>query len=293
MSYYTVVPNIRNQYGTGYINNFCSGHWKVLNDDIWLQLTPKNTRVRDKNNEKWLELCEGHMVQSNIKNDPLLDCACYSKNFNASLNKDLNLFANNQSNAIDFVLYGTLIGVVDFEPYVYIPYYIDLGVNVQLRMYCINKASATIDNILIDTLPSKVKANVYVDINDVVVQTETVKYKVAYDYIIHANFEPSVLSEYACTFYGQILRIKDGKFEYDKQTISVPPGQYCVLKYEGQSCFSVYEDNQLKIYNFSGQLMGSSISDANTVHFFDRYSQLISVEGHDNYIKIRGVESEH
>ena len=285
MSYYTVVPRV--MAGGVWLDNFCSGNWQVLNNGQWLQLTPSNTRVRDKNNLSWIEVCEGQLAES----DSGTDCSCYSQTFNVQQAQQLHRFAveKNVAETVDFILYGQLIGVADFTPFVYIPYYIQIGDIWQIRMYCINKIDGQIDNITVDSVSEPVPANVYVDQSSVVIKTPAITYKVGYNYIINSNTVASTLVNYVTNIDG-IVTINDGQISYNGQIYSIVKGaQYSNLIYEDQLCFSAYADKQLSIYNLGGELLGTSVSDAKSVFFFDRNSNLTSVEGHNNLIQIKGV----
>ena len=246
--------------------------------------------MTDKNNTTWVEVCEGHLVEATDTSD----CACYSKNFSEALNKDLNVFAsaNAVADSVDFVLYGSLIGVVDYNPFVYIPYYIPIDDSYQLRMYIINKTNASIDNITIDAVTDKFKANVFLNDSDLVIQTETVTYKVGYNYVINANFEPTVLQDYKTNVNLSLLTVNTGQVVLDSTQCQLDAdAQYSFLIYEYQLAISCLKNGIINIFNLKGQLLGTSVTDANAIYFFQRNANLISVEGHENYIRIKGVET--
>jgi hypothetical protein len=227
-----------------------------------------------------------------------LDCACYSKNFNEALNVDLNVFSSkdiastDEESAINFVLYGSVIGVCDHEPYVYIPYYIRSNDKWLIRMYCINKMTATIDHITIDSVAEPVKANVFVLNNYITIVTEFITYSISYDYTISANAQESVVLDYETYWLGQHVTVMDGIATIGADVIAVAKdAQYSIMQYNSERCFGVYKNNLVSVYDLGGTRLGSSVSDAKAVYFFIRNINLMSVEAHDNFMRIKLVES--
>jgi len=295
MSYYTLVPAIRNKSNTDYTINFCEGKWKVLHDGNWLQLRPENTRVRDKNNKTWIETCNGHKVEIKL-DDPNLDCKCYSKNFSDNLNKDLNAFAFDKSvqSNVDFVLYGTLVTLYDHNPYVYILYYTK-GEKYNLRLYVINKESSGIDNIAIDLVSAAPdNATMYVnEMNKLIINNDNIEYSLEIDYVINADYvqKQPVQVHY---FLGRKYSIVDDYLLLDGyQLFQIGESiSTSFVEYESDLCIATYYNNNVILYDVNANIRAESISDALKVFLFNRYDSVISVEGYDNYIRIKGVEGE-
>lgn len=289
MGYYTLIPHIRNDQDTRYIGNFCQGKWRVLVDGNWLQLTPENTRIRDKNNKNWVELCAGHVVEVTLE-DRELDCKCYSKNFNEALNRDLNthVFEKTIATDIDFLLYGNVLQVYDQDPYVYILFYTTYEDRYKLRLYLLNKSSSSIDNVLIDIVSSIENCSIYVD-GELVINCGNLNYTVDADYTISANLSDSIVPQ---KFFanGNIYQTTDCLSLNETKLFDIQSVSNSFVNYEQELCLVTYYDNNVILYDVNGNIRAESISDANKVFFFDRNEQLISVEGYDNYIRIKGID---
>lgn len=290
MSYYTLVPNVRNRDGANYVSNFCDKKWQVLHEDNWLELNVTNTRVRDKNNTQWIELCDGHYIETTGSNVKESDCSCYSKSFDESLNRTINSFAGHEQ--VEFVLYGKLASVYDDTNIVYIAYYIQHDDQFQLKLYCLNKEYSTIDNVTIDIVSTQTKINLFMLNGMLVIQSPTILYQIDAQYVINANFEFSSMPDYYTRYTDTSLTVRDGTLSYGAVDRSIEPlAQYSTLIFENAACVSTFVNHKLTIYALDTMhKMGSSISDAHSVFFFERLHGLHTVEGYDNYIKIKGTE---
>lgn len=290
MSYYTVVPTVRNTKNTDYITNFCEGKWKVFHDGNWIQLLPENTRVRDKNNRTWLEVCSGHKVEIEL-DDPNLDCKCYSKNFNDALNRSISarVFEKSQSDIINFVLYGKIIQVYDHEPYLYIVYYTDDG-KKSLKLYIINKNTSDIDNIFIDSVDRVDRVAIDVEDFYAVIYCDNIRYKLSSDYTINADVVEYTGQKFQHS--GAYYSVTDALYRESTKLFDVKSISNSMLIYEHELCLATYDNNRVRLYNTNGTIVAETISDAEKVFLFNIADRVISIEGYDSYIKIKDVEDE-
>lgn len=291
MSYYTVVPIVKNE-GDGYTDNFCEGKWQVFYNDNWIQLNPLNTRVRDKDNRTWIEVCDGHMVEVSV-DDPNLDCQCYSKNYNDSLNRSIEQAVTLAATEYDIVLYGSVHALYDTSQFLYIAYTTKMSDKYSLRLYVLNKESSLIDSIVVDTLntlPNNIIVNTDSDYN-IKIGFDSVVYKIAGDYTINAYYNVEPLTQ-TLSLSNDNYTIKDGTLYINGMAkFGVASNIISLILYEDEPCIVQYESYKATLYNVDGVVIGESDSDANSVYFFCQQQKIVSLEAYDTYFRIKGVES--
>jgi hypothetical protein len=291
MSYYTVVPIVRSNDGSQYIDNFCLGKWQLLVDGNWLQLQPENTRVRDANNKKWIEVCDGHVVENLSEDDPMLGCKCYSKSYSEPLTRAIQSSVLKSISTIDYLLYGTVLDVLDTEQFLYILYYVAANGKYSIRLYVIAKESTLIDSIVIDSMPDAPSAAwLLLDGNTLKAALDSRVYSITENYVISVQFSQE-LPLYQRIIGNNVLTLVGNAFAYnDTPLLTIDSHSTSFITFESVPCIVTYYDNVVLIRDYTGSILGESLSDANAVYLYNLNESIVSIECYNTFFNIKGVE---
>lgn len=300
MSLYYLTPHIRNKLGSAYISSFCKGKWKVPHLNGWLELNPKNTRIRDKNNESWIETCDGHLVEDtnittpNNKPNPQSNCGCYSKNFNPELNRNLNTHILNKAVAKfsePLMLQGTLLSIFDSVQHVYFLAYVKNGDRFTLNLTSFDKSNTAYDSIVLDSVSVEpIRMSMYEDVEALVIRGNTITYRILGGQYISAQYLPYEVPEYETMLHGDHYTIIGNTLYKNDITLLVLPiiGEaYSMLILSGDIAVCVLKNNTASFYNVEGKDLGSSVVDCEAAFFFG--DPLVSVKKYNHYYTITEV----
>lgn len=291
MAYYTLTPHIRDPSGNEYISSFCSGDWKVFVNNVWLELNPSNTRIRDKNNASWIEPCDGQIVEIPVSaNDTKLSCQCYSESITSLYSTELKEYVEGKADStFSMTLYGSLLTTCDTTDIAYILAYC----SGMLKLYCFNKAEALITILSIDALlthPSKASLYTTND-NSLTIRLFDATYYVDANNVISSNAESYNIPDYESGVLGSHYIIDSGSVFVNNvlQSFTLPKNaSYSVLYYNRLLCYGVLLNGVLSIYSEAGNIVATSVTDALTLQFFHNDYEFV-VEGHPNYITIKAL----